>query len=488
MCISTLRLIRPIDEAPVLEVIKEFFYLVGCLFCDKPVRSLKDAEAELEKDYGTDFDVVLNLNVFGWVDGQPERGNLGQRDGSARLNERWTDSSIGGSGFITRNNRRIFITYKLPQRKKMKFCRKLIEKMIINIWNSEKETVQQEQLLKINRLFFQTHLLGFLQSGRALRMMNMGEAIEFDLGWQTVPTESYIGDMLLAYNQFYQETALLQQEPEVSPYVFYANVNIARKIREIFRRLDKKPTIAQSKGSSFSHVAYCSAAYLLAELKKLYHQEPQYPGTLFLSARVCQSEPSQEQNAGFYYQKLFETILKKDQQAYSFIYYEYGRYIERTEHNWKRALRYYERSAELAPLNYQALFKLACHEAGNRNFPAAWRYFKDVIRIIQREFSGGRTIIWENLSLPCIQYLFKTYIWMWKICISFENYSDAQTYLESAWKATEAYSQNKCLQKIYNLKSDTWRALEIYHKNSRPVSLLREIVQSRLAYTNMLMS
>ena len=44
MCVSTLRLIRPASEAPVVEVMKEFFFLTGCLLCDKPVHSLKDAE------------------------------------------------------------------------------------------------------------------------------------------------------------------------------------------------------------------------------------------------------------------------------------------------------------------------------------------------------------------------------------------------------------------------------------------------------------
>lgn len=178
-------------------------------------------------------------------------------------------------------------------------------------------------------------------------------------------------------------------------------------------------------------------------------------------------------------------IAGKDQRAYSFIYYEYGRYIECTERNWSRALRYFTKSAQLTPLSYQALFKLACCEAKNREFYTAQKYFRNVIQIIWREFSGGKPIAWENLSLPCIQYLFKTYIRMWKICLSFAKYSEAQVYLDKAWNAAEAYRENKCLRKAYNPKSDYWRALESYHKNSRPVFLLREIVQSSLASTNM---
>lgn len=486
MCVSTLRLIRPVDEASVLEVIKEFFYLVGCLFCDKPVHSQKDAEMELGKDYGTDFDVVLNLNVFGWGNGRLEWDDVLRWDGPGRISERWADSFIGDSGFIARDDRRIFVMYQLPERKKMKFCRELIEKMIINIWNSEEETAQREQLLEINRLFFKTRLFGFLQSSRSLRMMNMGEALELDLGRQTVPADGYIENMLLAFSQFYQDTILFQRESGAPPYARYANINIARKIREVFRWIDKKPA-AQSRDGGVPQVTYCSAAYLLAELEKLYREEPGYLGTLFLSARVCQSEPSQEQNAGSYYQKLFETIAKKDQRAYSFIYYEYGRYIERTEYNWDRALRYYERSVKLTPLSYRAIFKLACHEAGKRDFSSAWGYFRRVVLIICREFSGRKPIQWENLSLPCIQYLFKTYIWIWKICVAAGRYSEAQAYLRYAWRAARAYRENECLRKVYNPESKTWRDLENYHKNSIPVSLLYEIVQSRLAYTNMLM-
>ena len=114
MCISTLRLIRPVDEAPVLEVIKEFFYLVGCLFFDKPVRSRKDAEAELGKDFGTDFNVVLNLNVFGWKNGWSEWDDVLRWDGPGRISERRADSFIGDSGFIARDDRRIFVMYQPP--------------------------------------------------------------------------------------------------------------------------------------------------------------------------------------------------------------------------------------------------------------------------------------------------------------------------------------------------------------------------------------
>ena len=138
-------------------------------------------------------------------------------------------------------------------------------------------------------------------------------------------------------------------------------------------------------------------------------------------------------------------------------------------------------------MSYRAIFKLACHEAGNRDFSSAWEYFRRVVLIIRREFSGRNPIQWENLSLPCIQYLFKTYIWIWKICVSVGNYSEAQAYLRHAWRAARAYRENECLRKVYNPESKTWKDLENYHKNSIPVSLLYDIVQSRLTYTNMLM-
>lgn len=487
MCVNTLRLIRPVNEAPALEVIKEFFCLVGCLLCDKPVHSLKDAEEELRKDSGTDIDIVLNLNVFCWEDVLPERNDAVQWDKSVWKDEKWADSSIGNSGFVVRNDCRIFVAYKPPEEEKMVFYRKLIDRIIVRIWDSEEETLQREQLLIINSLYFKNRLLGFLQSQRTLRM-NIGEALELNIGRQAIPVERYISDMLLAFNRFYQETIKLQEESEVSLYTLYANINIARKIREVFQLLEKKSAAERSEDRDFPSITYCSAAFLLAELGKLYRQEPQYLGTLFLAARVCQSEPSQEQNAGYYYQKLFEAIAGKDQRAYSFIYYEYGRYIERTERNLSRALRYYTKSAQLTPLGYQALFKRACYEAKNRDLTVAQKYFKNVIRIIWKEFSGGRRIVWENLTLTCIQYLFKTYMWMWKICLSVGNYSEAQAYLGMAWKAAEAYRENECLQKVYGPKSDIWEALESYHKNSRPVLLLQEIVQSSLDYTKMLTS
>lgn len=487
MCVSTLRIIRPVNDAPTLEVIKEFFCLVGCLLCDKPVHSLKDAEEELRKESGTDIDIVLNLDVFCREDVLPTRNNTTQWHKFVLEDEQRADSPIGNTESVVRNDRRVFVTYKPPEEEKMTFYNRLIDSIIVRIWDSEEEAFQREQLLTLNRLYFRNRLLGFLQSQRVLRM-NVGEVLELNIGRQAIPAECYISDMLLAFNRFYQGTIKLQEESEVSLYTLYANINIARKIREVFQLLEKKPAAERSEDSGFLSVTYCSAAFLLAELGKLYRQEPQYPGTLFLAARVCQSEPSQEQNAGYYYQKLFETIAGRDQRAYSFIYYEYGQYIERTERNWSRALRYYTKSAQLTPLSYQALFKRACYEAKNRDFTAARKYFKSVIRIIRREFSGGKLIVWENLSLPCIQYLFETYMWMWKICLSVDKYSEAQVNLGKAWKAAEAYRENKCLQKVYSPTSDTWKALESYHKDSRPVLLLREIVQSSLDYTKMLIS
>lgn len=487
MCVSTLRIIRPVNEASALEIIKEFFCLVGCLLCDKPVHSLKDAEEELKKDSGTDIDIVLNLNVFCPEYVQPERNDATQWYKFVWKDEKRADSPIGNATSVVRNDRRVFVTYKPPEEEKMTFYNNLIDGIIIQIWDSEEDMFQREQLLTINHLYFSNRLLGFLQSQRVLRM-DIGEALELNIGRQAIPAECYISDMLLAFNQFYQETIKSQEESEVSLYTLYANINIARKIREVFQLLEKRPAAERSEDIGFPSVTYCSAAFLLAELGKLYRQEPHYPGTLFLAARICQSEPSQEQNAGYYYQKLFETIVERDQRSYSSIYYEYGRYIERTERNWSRALRYYTKSAQLTPLSYQALFKCACYEAKNRDFTTARKYFNNVIRIIRREFSGGKSIIWENLSLPCIQYLFETYMWMWKICLSVNKYGEAQIYLGKAWKAAEAYRENNCLKKVYSPTSNTWKALESYHKDSRPVLLLHEIVQSSLDYTKMLIS
>ena len=66
MCVSTLRLLYPVESAPVKEVLKEFFRLIGCIFCEVPVRSEQDAEKELRECGGTEVDIVLNLDVFQW--------------------------------------------------------------------------------------------------------------------------------------------------------------------------------------------------------------------------------------------------------------------------------------------------------------------------------------------------------------------------------------------------------------------------------------
>ncbi len=475
MCVNTLRLIRRVDDAPTTEVIREFFYLIGCLFCDKPVHSLRKAEAELREDIGTDIDIILNFNVFHWEYGLPEGKDVQQWDKFIQAGDDRAVSFLGHSNFILRDGHKIFVKFKPPKRKKTKFYRKLINNLISHIWYSEEET--KKQLMEINRLYFRHHLLGYLQSKRALRMLDMGEALELTLEQQTIPAEDYIGHMLLAFDQFYRDSVRFSWQPEASIYVRHASINTARKIREVFRLLEKTPAAARGSGESFPSVTYCSASFLFKELGKLYRQEPQYAGTLLLAAHVCQSEPSQEWNAGFYYQQMAEVIAKRDQRAYSFVYYEYGRYIERVENNWNRALRYYKRAWELDPLSYRACFKLACHEVRGKHLADAWMNFNDVIQIIKWDFSGGKTIVWENLSQTCIQYLFKSYIRMWKICLDINNYSLAQVCLHNAQETVDAFKENACLRKVYSSESNTWRELEAYHKTSRPAALLDEIVQ-----------
>lgn len=387
-------------------------------------------------------------------------------------------SFLGHSSFILRDGHRVFAKLNPPKYKRKKFYHKLINNLIKHIWHAEEEA--KEQLLEISRLYFKEHLLGYLQSKRALRMINIGDALKLPLEQQTVPATEYIGKMLLTFDRFYQESVALQRAPRVSFYVRHASINTARKIREVFQLLEKTPTAARESNGNFPSVTYCSASFLFSELRELYDQEPRYPGTLLLAAHVCQSEPAQERNAGFYYQQMFEAIAEKDQRAYSFVYYEYGRYIERVEDDWDRAFRYYKRAQELDPLNYRACFKLACHEVRGKHLADTLMDFSNIIRIIKWDFSGGKDVEWENLSLTCIQYLFKSYVWMWKICLDSGNYSQAQVCLHNAWKTAEAFQENACLHKAYSAGSNAWKELEDYHKTSGPVKLLYSIVRSGL--------
>lgn len=481
MCVSTLRLLYSVNDAPVKEVLKEYFRLVGCLFSEEPVRSVSMAEEKLLEDSGLDIEIVLNLDVFHWESLlAPVPGQI---------------SAIRMERVKLKNRKNPIIVIKCvppedgtpaPDGKpypKRDFYEALLDTLIKTIWTDQ----TCGQLLMIRNIFFDQHLLGCLQCRRALEVVNMGEALELSppakehsLKLEKIQPSPYIGQMLSGFNKLYQALDLYcsGKEPDVSVYVRYARINIARKIREIFSLLDEVPAAVEEDGG-FSSITYCSAEYLLSELETLYQQNPNYLGTLFLAAHVCQSEPSQELSATFYYRQLFDRIAEKTQRTYAFLYYEYGRFTEKVRGSWDSALLYYTRAKDLDPLNCRAYFKLACHEARNRNFIAAKGLFGKVIQIIGEEFSGApgpEEILWENLSLRNIQYVFKAYVWLWKIALTIKDYSEAAIYLNQAEYVIGKYEENACLARVYDQNSSAWADLEEYHRESRPVQLLREIV------------
>lgn len=485
MCISTLRILYPVHDAPAKEVLKEFFRLIGCLCCEEPMRSADEAEERLLENSGLDVDIVLNLNVFHWeslfTSGQdpalPIRMNRVKLTDQEKLIT-VIKCELPGDGEPGTDGRR----------PKEAFYQELLETLIRTIWNQE-TSFERDQLLEIRRIFFEQHLLGYLQCRRALEVVNMGEALEISpkskedgSKAEKIQPLPYIGKMLSGFNKLYQALDLRcsgEVEGEISVYVRYARINIARKIGEIVSLLDTIPEAVEDNGD-FSSITYCSANYLLSELGTLYQEDPNYLGTLFLAAHVCQSEPSQELSAAFYYQQLFDRIGEKNQRTYAFLYYEYGRYTEKVRGKWDSAILYYTKAKELNPLSCRAYFKLACHEARIRNFNTARGLFRKVIQIIGEVFSGAsgpEEIRWENLSLRSIQYVFKAYVWLWKIALAVDDYGEAVIYLNQARIIIEKYRKNILLERIYDQDSDAWTALAKYHIESRPVQLLREIVE-----------
>ena len=476
MCVSTLRLLYPVESAPVKEVLKEFFRLIGCIFCEVPVRSERDAEKELRECGGTEVDIVLNLDVFQWRAILPPRNSsvavrvekvlLKERENAVLLVDCAPPPNGEGEGTPKKD-----------------FYEDLLENLIQKIWAKGSE---KAQLLEMKRLFFKRDLLGSLQCKRALCVVNMGETLELNLPSKTIRPQRYVGKILSTFNWFYCELGGQDfggdWDETASVYVHYARINIARKIREVFAFLDEVPAfLEETEDCLLPMVTYCRADFLLAELGKLYRKEPRYFGTLFLAARVCQSEPSQELNAAFYYQQLFALLAGREQRVYSFVYYDYGRYMEKVKKERDLAIFYYTKANNLNPLCYRACFKLACYEARDRNSNAAKDLFGSVIRIIGGTYSGAMEpdrIVWKYLSLRCIQYLFKSYVWLWKIALASGEYSAAAIYLQQAEAVAEKYEENACLEEIYDQNSAEWKALKEYHKDSEPVQLLSSIVKN----------
>lgn len=488
MCISRIRVVRPVDEAPVKELLKEFFRLIGCLYYDNPVHSREEGKEALRQVAKSEVDLVLNIDPD-LLD--RDAGHCEQGGSFVRFSEEGKDG-----------RRAIFISYVTPERERRKFYEKLIYALIDAIWHNF--PVDQTALREICTLYLEKDLFGFSQSKRAFRVAGMGEVLdiagmrEMPIPYSREPEKGYIRNMLNAFDSFYKALKeKIERAPEneaVSIYLRYAKINAARKVKEILSVLDWRDVDDREKDEFGQMLEYCDTVRLLTEIKGMYGQDQNYLGIFFLAANICQGDPKQRDNAGYYYEQLFEFLLSKDQEkcqeAYAFAYYEYGRYLEKVGRSWERAILYYNKAERLDPLNYHAMFKIACYMAKKGDYDDAKAKFAGLIQVIINHFCGSENKAegdvfaskkgWDNLSLKGIQYLFKANVWLCKIYAYQNMQLGANICVHNMKRFLECYKKNACVARVYGADSQRWDIIDGYHKSSWAVTLLDYVLKEMM--------
>lgn len=496
MCISTIRVIRPVNEAPMKEFLKEFFRLVGCLYCDKPVHSSAEVREALTntKDLA-EVNIVLNIspNAVGLSE---------QRYFSSKTQLETKRYQLCRLERQDRHEKNIFLEYIIPEKYDDLFYYHLIAELIDLIWDNK---LERQDLKMICSYYLYYDIFGYAQSKRTFKISRMGEVLDlagvrdFLIPYSNEPqrdVKNYLTSLVSAFDQLYRRLNAEELLPLKlhSTYWKYARINAARKVQELLNTLyldwdeiEKKDN--QDKQMFSAARGYCDTAKLLSEAIELYKEDEGYLGILFLATRLCQSDPKQKSNTGYYFNWLFEQLEKNKERssAYSFAYYWFGSYLEKIsdilETHKGQELAYYQMALDLDRLNYHAAFKIGCYYNKIGELEEARRYFSLVHFLVMTEFYGTEQDAsdpyvavkpgWENITLKSLQYLFKASVAEYKIYKKQGFDEGADNCLRNMDLIIDQYRENLCVSKIYDSNSPQWDTLKKYHQVCHPHRLLK---------------
>lgn len=439
MYLSMFRVIRTADQTPAKEVLEEFLRFIGCMVNDNPIT---DWQGEQPAAAGTEnIDILL----------RPAMG--GQQAIAYTL-----ECPPGGNGRV--------LWMDTDSLNTLEDYQALLQKIIAQAWGTGGEQKVLNQLQRICAIFFQYDLFGFFQCKHSFRIINMqevyGPRLRFGVELRKIDADKsgFIADM---YYSFLKTAQALDEIEDPCLYTRYARINIEHKIRGV---------CAQTSGL-VQTASLVPAKELLRQAEELYSDYPDYDGTLLLASSICKSDSLLYLSASNYFRLLLETARPRENSFNSVANYEYGRYLERVYRDWDRAIRFYRKAAELNPRNYQAQFKLGCYEAQHRgDYISAIEVFQKLRGGIAKYYSGDEQLDYTKLPLKCIQYLYKTDIWLWILNRELQYTISAGLSLEQAHQDALEYQENRCLKQVYASEKAYWDRMQAYHKDSQPVQIM----------------
>lgn len=421
--IKSIRLIRTKEAAVEKEFLKEFFRGIGCSVSD--VKCVSEEEIQKEQEQESLFDVSLVL----YHEALPEQPQDKKRIRFA--------FDLEKGFFCLENQQRITRGTNTV----CEFEEKALKELIKAIWSRPNEAMIQTSIQKISAAFCQQKLFPYMQVKKTFRIVNMGEVLSLGISHYDIPDDPYIEEMLNALKEFQAE---LEKIP-VSVYSIYAQVNCARKVREIYNVL-----APDSKIRKKAIAPIASVSELLEKLERIYEFDPNYIGAYHLAAYICQSDRRYWLDAYDYYQEAKCRTSVEAKELYAFTIYQIGRYAQKYQNEKTFAEQYYLQAKNQWSGCYQAAFQSACYHAERREFEDAKAELRTVINILNRnlELEGflnpdkqeiDLSEDWKCLSLKEIQYLYKTYILIAKIALNQQGENAIGRYASKALLCVIAY-------------------------------------------------
>lgn len=224
-----------------------------------------------------------------------------------------------------------------------------------------------------------------------------------------------------------------QKNGEISRYFFFFRMEIIRCVNETCRFLQK-------------HNFFDTKAVLnyIQDYITRYFEHSNFD---ILMGMLCELDKQYVTDAGRYFYRASEGVSTK---AYgSFCYYKLGRYYEKIEGNWERAIGYYQKAYQLNSKSYRILYKIGMYYEVKKEPQRALDNYKRICEILRDK--EERNYLQEKEY----EYLYKTYFRMGEISREAKHYGEAiRDYYAIIELNKKLDMPNKIYEEIYGIENE----------------------------------
>lgn len=475
-----LNIIRPIENAAEKEYLKEFFRFIGCFLADLAVdKSFYSAWNRALRPSTEEGGVDIVLNYFG----EDPYLKICELQGIKRIYcyfSFYEEYAYVAERPLMSAELVETIANNKPQQRHT-----VLRDLISIIWRDEPKA--QKSVQRIAELYTDKNnpvapldLFQHIQTRRCLRFLTMSEVLNEPAA--RVSAVRYTLHIRHTLECLWRMWVTL--EGFTDAYSRYTQIKAAKMMSDIVPELHKD-SWKQIRSISYDGKYFLvpSKQTLIKKLQVLIDENPQFLSAHLYLAGLCRYiDPVQEREDAYYLDIL--SAIPGDRPYYAFIWYRLGHYYEKRFHNRDRALRCYQKAAEVDENYYQALFKLGYYAAERANYEEAEDFMLKTLRSLFKGRSNGldEEIYnnWQYLSQKEIQYTFKAYMMLAKIAIKKHREYSAKAFIRNACTAVLAFERAHLIFEVSTDSEfvDFWR----YHRLSEPLWAMWKILEPWTEY------